>query len=280
MCKASIENYNDALTGFEFIAMFHPDATMRLLASWDYDEVLGLMGQSGAGKELSKEQFREKILAKLENAMKNDSTMRVVSRIYKQQNEEINNIYADRTTTSKSGNENTGKIKTNNESKKDNTSKEYGKRQKINLISKEVREDLIQKAEENLRTLRTMNSEKKIKKHKEDILLIAGLIPSNKKGSENTNIPITYNLSQNYPNPFNPVTKINYDLPKDAKIKLVIYDILGREVKTLLNNELKTAGRYTVEFNGSNLASGVYFARILVNEGKDFIAVKKMVLVK
>jgi len=51
-------------------------------------------------------------------------------------------------------------------------------------------------------------------------------------------------------------------------------------MKTLVNNEFRSAGKYITEFNGSNMASGVYFARILVNEGKDFIAVKKMVLLK
>lgn len=63
-------------------------------------------------------------------------------------------------------------------------------------------------------------------------------------------------------------------------MKLVIYDILGREIKTLVNNEFRSAGKYITEFNGSNLASGIYFARILVNEGIDFMAVKKMVLIK
>jgi hypothetical protein len=92
-------------------------------------------------------------------------------------------------------------------------------------------------------------------------------------------IPQTYNLSQNYPNPFNPITKINYELPKDGRVKLVIYDILGREIKTLVN-ELKQAGRYTVEFNGTQYASGVYFFRIQVDGGNSYTAVKKMVLVK
>jgi hypothetical protein len=87
-------------------------------------------------------------------------------------------------------------------------------------------------------------------------------------------------LLQNYPNPFNPVTKINYELPKDAKVKLVIYDILGREMKSLVNNEFKTAGRYTVEFNGTQFASGVYFYRIQVEGGSSYTAVKKMVLLK
>jgi hypothetical protein len=89
----------------------------------------------------------------------------------------------------------------------------------------------------------------------------------------------SYILSQNYPNPFNPVTKINYELPKDGKVKLVIYDILGREIKTLVN-EFKQTGRYTVEFNGTQFASGVYFYRIQVEDGKSFTQVKKMVLIK
>ncbi|MFA5404180.1 MAG: T9SS type A sorting domain-containing protein, partial [Ignavibacteria bacterium] len=71
----------------------------------------------------------------------------------------------------------------------------------------------------------------------------------------------------------------NYELPKDGRVKLVIYDILGREIKTLIN-ELKQAGRYTIEFNGNNYASGVYFYRILVEDGKSYTAVKKMVLIK
>ena len=107
-----------------------------------------------------------------------------------------------------------------------------------------------------------------------------GVGKQSSKESTNSLIPQTYQLYQNYPNPFNPTTKIAFDLPKDAKIKLVIYDILGREMKTLVNNEFRSAGKYIIEFNGSNMASGVYFARILVNDGKDFIAVKKMVYLK
>ena len=87
-------------------------------------------------------------------------------------------------------------------------------------------------------------------------------------------------LSQNYPNPFNPITKINYGLPKDGKVKLVIYDIRGCEIKTLVDNEFKTAGRYTVEFNGSQFSSGVYFYRIHVDLGTGYTEQKKMILVK
>jgi len=92
----------------------------------------------------------------------------------------------------------------------------------------------------------------------------------------NTEIPTTYALSQNYPNPFNPVTKINFALPKQGFVTMKIYDVLGREVRTLVN-EVKTPGNYIVEFNASELASGVYFYRIEVNGFSD---VKRMMLIK
>ena len=73
-----------------------------------------------------------------------------------------------------------------------------------------------------------------------------------------------------------------YDIPKDSKVKITVYDILGREVMKLVNNELKQAGRYYVEFNGNNFASGVYFYKIeaLAPTGDKFVQAKKMVLVK
>ncbi len=89
-------------------------------------------------------------------------------------------------------------------------------------------------------------------------------------------IPKNYELKQNYPNPFNPVTNINFSIPSKSFIKLVIYDILGREVALLLNTELN-AGKYNYDFDASNLASGVYFYRL---ESGDFADVKKMMLVK
>ncbi len=91
-----------------------------------------------------------------------------------------------------------------------------------------------------------------------------------------SNVPDRFDLSQNYPNPFNPVTKINYDLPKSGMVKLVVYDILGREIKILVN-EFTQAGKYSVEFDGSKFASGVYFYRI---QAGDFMSVKKMLMIK
>ena len=94
--------------------------------------------------------------------------------------------------------------------------------------------------------------------------------------SNNTSTPKIYSLSQNYPNPFNPSTSIEYGLPRAGVVKLVVYDILGRVVSTLVN-ENKQAGSYRVSFNAENLASGVYFYRV---ESGDFSAVKKMLLIK
>ncbi len=97
-------------------------------------------------------------------------------------------------------------------------------------------------------------------------------------------IPDKYDLSQNYPNPFNPVTTINYDLPTDGIVTLKVYDILGRELKTLVN-EMKTAGYYKIQFNAADLASGAYFYRLVVSPSNhmtagNFVAVKKCVVLK
>lgn len=89
-------------------------------------------------------------------------------------------------------------------------------------------------------------------------------------------LPKSYSLNQNYPNPFNPITNIKYEIPKDIFVTIKIYDLLGREIKTLVN-EFKNAGSYIVSFNGSELASGIYFYRI---QAGNFVQVKRMVLIK
>ena len=93
-------------------------------------------------------------------------------------------------------------------------------------------------------------------------------------------VPTKYDMSQNYPNPFNPVTKIDFDLPLDSRVNIVLYDITGREVKTLVNDQ-RTAGYYTVQMDGSVLSSGTYFYRIMTkSSGADFTMTKKMMLIK
>jgi hypothetical protein len=89
-------------------------------------------------------------------------------------------------------------------------------------------------------------------------------------------VPREYTLEQNYPNPFNPTTTIKYSIPKAGIVRLIVYDVLGREVKQLVS-EMKAPGNYEITFQGENYASGVYFYRL---EAGDFTSVKKMVLVK
>jgi hypothetical protein len=88
--------------------------------------------------------------------------------------------------------------------------------------------------------------------------------------------PKFFILGQNYPNPFNPVTTIKYELPKSSVVSLAVFDILGREVSVLVN-ERRDAGVYEVRFDGSNLASGMYFYRL---QAGDYVATKRFLLVK
>lgn len=102
----------------------------------------------------------------------------------------------------------------------------------------------------------------------------------NLQGDVIVGVPAKFELSQNYPNPFNPMTKIDYDLAKDSKVTISVYDISGRVVATLVNDK-KPAGYYTLEFNASNLSSGVYFYQIIADNGTDkFVKNKKMMLIK
>lgn len=95
-------------------------------------------------------------------------------------------------------------------------------------------------------------------------------------GKKEEVVPSNFSLSQNYPNPFNPTTTIKYQLPITGHVTLKVYDLLGREVATLVNEE-KTPGNYQVKFDGSNLSSGVYFYRM---QAGDFTQTKKIVLLK
>jgi len=95
-------------------------------------------------------------------------------------------------------------------------------------------------------------------------------------------LPTVFALNQNYPNPFNPSTTISFDVPKSAQVNIVIYDVLGRVVTTLVN-EVKAPNRYNIVWNASNVSTGVYFYRMTaknVDGSGDFNAVKKLLLVK
>ena len=115
--------------------------------------------------------------------------------------------------------------------------------------------------------------------HKENdmgwtILDVPGVV-TGIRGNESRR-PVSFGLSQNFPNPFNPTTVITYNIPRPSHVRLVIYDILGREVETLVNGD-KSTGRYQVTFDGSRLPSGVYFYRI---QAGSHTATKKLMLIK
>ena len=97
--------------------------------------------------------------------------------------------------------------------------------------------------------------------------------------SENTISAITpkdFKLYQNYPNPFNPVTRIKFDLPKNNFIKIVVYDNVGREVRTVLN-EYRNSGSYEINFDASALSTGVYYYKLSTD---GFQETKRMILIK
>ncbi|MEO8666092.1 MAG: T9SS type A sorting domain-containing protein, partial [Ignavibacteria bacterium] len=93
-------------------------------------------------------------------------------------------------------------------------------------------------------------------------------------------IPTQFTVKQNYPNPFNPSTKIDFALPKDGNVKLTVYDNSGKLVATLADG-FKVSGYYSINFNASNLSSGIYFYKVEFNNGSESVfKVNKMLLVK
>ncbi len=109
------------------------------------------------------------------------------------------------------------------------------------------------------------------------------LNPENFKKSDDNNIE-SYKLYNNYPNPFNPTTNITFDLPEVSFVSLKVYDVMGKEIETLVN-ENRQKGRHLVIFNAVNLASGIYYYKLVAigsNPLKDnnLINIKKMILLK
>jgi len=92
----------------------------------------------------------------------------------------------------------------------------------------------------------------------------------------NRGMPSAFGLSQNYPNPFNPTTTIRYDVPKESHVAIKVYNILGQEVMTLVDDN-KRPGRYAVMLDGARLASGIYIYRV---KAGDFVESKKLVVIK
>jgi hypothetical protein len=95
-------------------------------------------------------------------------------------------------------------------------------------------------------------------------------------GIEDEELPLRTQFGQNYPNPFNPVTTIAYSLAKSAHVSIKVYDVSGREVRTLVDADMEP-GRYSETLDAAGLAGGVYFARMVAG---DYVEAKKLVLIK
>lgn len=303
-CKVELKQYTSALQGFQEIINQNPYSYEGLVASWDYSATQLLANSSGGyQEELIEERgineetnssdfqvnadFLYVMLDTLKNRkieIKSYVTGNYDSKIFTIQDREIintnvTNAFKDeRSKQIQKLNELEKKITTLTESSAKEKSKTKGDDFTLAEAKKELK--IMKTLSDVVKTKKPKNLNEHIKNINSDIKKVFGTDKTSGNKNSNTMIPQDYSLSQNYPNPFNPVTKINYELPKDGKVRLVIYDILGRQIKSLVNNEFKTAGRYTVEFNGSQFASGVYFYRIQVEGGKGYTAVKKMVLVK
>ena len=112
----------------------------------------------------------------------------------------------------------------------------------------------------------------------DDYLFVSNSANANlgKRAATIDDLPTTYALKQNYPNPFNPSTMISYSVPNNTYVTLKVFDVLGNEVATLVNEE-KSAGNFEVEFNASGLSSGIYFYRI---QTESFVDTKKLIMLK
>jgi hypothetical protein len=252
-----MEDYDDAMNGYEFLALFHPDPDIRLSASWDYEEIEALLGSGGgaiSNPEFTHiEEFKE--LERFEKIINDNPKMKRLKDSYEKASlERVKNL--EKSIMNESNNEEDLKINF----------------RRANEIDK-LKQD---KARRNLFELKNLNKEQLERRRVEDLLIMTKDFREQKTVMENLSTPFEYKLDQNFPNPFNPVTKINFEIPMDGLISIKVFDITGREVSMLLN-EFKQIGKYSIDFNGSNLPSGVYFYKLV---SRDFTAVKRMVLVK
>jgi len=263
-CKVLLRQYSSALTGFQSIIYNNPYNYEGLVARWDYMATSLLMNGGGGG---------ENSITNYELGITDESDKSDKFEEYDNLGDDKSPFTKDQKTVIKTAIINAVNItKTKTE-------------EKIAILTK-LANDGNADAKETVRKLKALKET--IKTHKPvnitehirivsgDVVKIFGNITKSGSKNGNNNIPMIFSLSQNYPNPFNPVTTIKYALPKDVKVVIKIYDILGQEVKTIVNEFQKT-GYYDTKFDGSNVASGIYFYRI---EAGDFSQSKKMVLVK
>jgi len=277
------------MTGFQQIMDQNPYSYEALTASWDYAATsLLLLNQTGSGGgfsnyklQITKEGVKDSDIGndELENSQIRNSNSQI---LYDDPREKY-----DKNVFSKEDR----KILKSNVFKSFESSRDK-EIELVKSLEKKVSEGNANESEkkelETKKVLKDIAKPKKPANISEHISNVSGdinkITDAGKGNIENKNtnlIPEVFCLSQNYPNPFNPSTKISFDLPVDSKVKLTVYDMLGREVKSMVNSQLST-GRYEYQFEGSNFSSGIYFYRIeaVDNSGKKFVQTKRMVLVK
>ena len=258
-CKVALGQYESAMDGFEQIINQNPYSYEGLVASWDYAATSLLDSLHGSGGGIR----NLEIGSNIDDDPKDKFDTKTFTK------EDRKSIRTNVFNSYKTSRDKEAEIIKSLETKV--AEAKATKSEKNELRTKRILSEIV-KAKE------PVNIVEHIKNVNENIQVLFG------SASDNTNekdiksiIPTEYNLSQNYPNPFNPVTKIKFELPQEGKVMLIVYDLLGREILKLVNNELRAAGRHLVEFNGHNLSSGVYFYRLEVN---DFVQTKRMILIK
>ncbi|MBK6504828.1 MAG: T9SS type A sorting domain-containing protein [Ignavibacteria bacterium] len=265
-CKVSLGLYESAMTGFQQIINQFPYSYEGLLASWDYAATSLLNSQGGSGGGAT---------SKYDHELRDEV---VISYI-----DDPNDVYDSRkfsTDDRKTLNENLTRTFSSQVNKQAREIKSLEER-----VTKNEATNGEKKKYQEMRTLKEVVKARKpetiavhVSMISDDLSRIIKSTGGEYSDKYEANIlPTEFALHQNFPNPFNPATKISFDLPQDSKVSLIIYDLLGREVTRLVNNEFKVAGRYTYDFNAGSLSSGVYFYRL---ETDGFTNTRRMMLVK
>lgn len=284
-CKVSLGDYASAMTGFQQIIDQNPYSYEGLVASWDYASAsLLLNGQGGSGggkkdydelrmtnygyKEMKDIEDLEELKTELKNKYLNDDP-------------NVKDNYNTKSYTKedrKNIRENVFKSYETSREKETTILKTLEKKVSDGIANENEKSELTVKMTLNelIKTSKPKDINEHINKMNSNIEKVFGINYDNSVKAKKGIIPIEFNLSQNYPNPFNPVTNLEFQIPKSGFVSLKIYDLLGKEVANIVNENLNS-GTYRYKFDGSNFASGVYFYKITVG---DFSAVKRMVLIK
>ncbi len=262
-CKVRLGDYSSALLGFYNLMQNYPYNWEGVVAGWDYSAIqLLLLGGSSGGESISLAYEAEHSYELFGDDPKNNkkpvkkTVEKTLERMKEKNEHQIKKVEGE-----------IRNLKNNHENGK------YQNQSKIlenRLQQKKIMKEIIKP--------RKPNSEKEhIGFVNSDIQKIYSGFVKSSNIKENISNLMEYKLEQNYPNPFNPVTNIKFELPIESKVTIIVYDVIGRKIAKLINNEIKQAGSHVVQFNGKNFASGIYFYTLKTN---DFVETKRMMLIK